>query len=497
MRFREPEIVSISRAAEYAGRLADQGIILDPAERRRRILDQAQALASSIGGSLEADSGLAEEVANLVEAPQALIGAFDRSFLSLPDEVLTAVMKKHQRYFPVRDPNGRLMPHFIVVRNGGEDGQAIIRAGNEHVLRARFADAEFFLSKDRERNYEFFRSKTALLTFHGRLGSMLDKTGRIERLTPLIAKKVIQLAPDAAAVAARTAYLCKSDLATAMVMEMTSLQGVIGRVYAHDWGEPETVAQAIFEHYLPRFAGDAMPGSAPGAAVGIADRLDTLAGLFAAGLQPTGARDPFALRRTAVGLIQILVARGLRVDLGAWLGQAGSQLPIAFSEDAKEACLGFIAARQEALLLAEGHRYDVVAAVLGAQAADPAGVVRAVAELESAVGDSRWPLVLQAYARCARIVRGQKVDGRVDPKLFVIDAERILLAGIESVRRPVESAGALVGSLQTLVPPITEFFDKVLVMDENAALRANRLALVKRVVDLADGVADLSRLEGF
>jgi glycyl-tRNA synthetase len=243
LRFRDPATVELDRADEYRPRLTALGITVDPAERRRLILDQAEALALAAGGRIEADEGLLNEVAQLVEAPQAFLGDFDPAFLSLPAEVLVAVMKKHQRYFPVRAAQGALLPHFIVVRNGGEDGLDSIRAGNEHVLRARFADAEFFLRKDRQGTSELFRSKTAMLTFQSRLGSMLDKTVRIELLAPLIGKEVLRLHGEAAASAARAAALCKADMATAMVTEMTTLQGVIGRIYAREWNEPEAVAE--------------------------------------------------------------------------------------------------------------------------------------------------------------------------------------------------------------------------------------------------------------
>jgi glycyl-tRNA synthetase len=325
---------------------------------------------------------------------------------------------------------------------------------------------------------------------------MLDKSDRLERLVPRLARDVLDLDREAASCAVRAAHLCKADLATAMVAEMTSLQGVLGRIYARESGESEAVAEAIYEHHLPRFAGDALPQTAPGVAVGIADRLDTLAGLFLAGLQPTGARDPFALRRCALGLVQILVTWKLRVDLAQWLDQAARDIPLPFSDEALRACLEFVVARHEAALLAGGRRYDVVAAVLAAQGHDPAGAAMAVPELEEAVNDLDWPPVLQAYARCARIVRGQTVDGSVDGRLFETDAERGLLAGVDKIGKPA-TVGELVMALRTLVPPITAFFDKVLVMDESPELRANRLALVQRVVSLADGIADFSKLEGF
>ncbi|HMK09825.1 MAG TPA: glycine--tRNA ligase subunit beta, partial [Anaerolineales bacterium] len=495
-RFLQPATTSLDRASDYRRHLNTHGVMVDPAERRRQILDQARGLAAEVGGAVEADEALVAEVTQLVEEPTALRGSFDEAFLSLPPEVLVAVMKKHQRYLPIRDGNGGLLPHFVAVRNGGTEGLDSIRAGNEHVLRARFADADFFLRKDRQHPLEHFRMLLARLTFQARLGSYLDKTERIEALVEPVGED-LGLSKEDRQIARRAAHLCKFDLATALVAEMTSLQGVLGRIYALERGEAEAVAQAIFEHHLPRFAGDALPESLAGITVGLADRLDTLAGLFGAGMQPSGARDPFALRRTAVGLVQILVARGLRADLERWLDFAARRLPWADVEKTVEDCLQFIAARQEAVLLAEGRRYDVVAAVLAAQRTDPAGAARSVRELEQAVVEAGWPPLLQAYARCARIVRGQKVDGQAQPARYVMEAEKNLHAALDKVRLPLPSVGSLVTALKALVPPITEFFDKVLVMDEDSALRANRLALVQRVVSLADGLADFSKLEGF
>jgi glycyl-tRNA synthetase len=510
LRFGDPEVLSIARASAYRGALAKAGVVVDPAERRRLILEQARALAAAVEGEIDSEVDLAEEVSQLVEAPYALRGSFDPAFLTLPEEVLAAVMKKHQRYFPVRKASGGLLPHFIVVRNGGEQGMDSIRAGNEHVLRARFADAEFFLRKDQAQPLEFYRGRLEQLTFHARLGSMLDKAGRIDALTPQIAADV-GLTGVEAKTAQRTAFLCKADLATAMVAEMTSLQGVVGRIYAQRSGEPEAVAQAIYEHYLPRFSGDGLPESPVGVVVGLADRVDTLAGLFAADARPTGTRDPFALRRTALGLIEILVARGIEIEIGDWLDKAAQYLPVQLSDDRRTNCLLFLRDRQGTAWLGQGHRYDVVQAVinvsdrLGKPRCNPARAAAALSVMEVAVADSGWPPVLQAYARCARIVprptsrdtnEGRGSDGAVDPGLFEMDAERSLLTAIEATTRPV-SAQALVESLKGLVSPITEFFDKVLVMDEDPAKRANRLALVQRVVALADGIADLSKLEGF
>jgi len=496
LRFRGADSVHIASAGEFASRLKELGVIVDPAGRRQRIMAQAQKLAAGAGGNLAHDKDLLEEVANLVEAPQCLLGGFDSSFLDLPEEVLVAVMRKHQRYFPIRGRDGRLMPLFVAVANGDPEEVAPIRAGNEHVLRARFADAAYFLRRDRAQPLEAYRGRLASLTYHPELGSMLDKSERVERFTAKLAEDLDLTANDRS-IAVRAAFLCKADLATAMVVEMTSLQGVMGRIYARDSGESEEVALAIYEHLLPRFSGDALPVSAAGTAVGVADRLDTLAGLFAVGMQPTGAGDPFGLRRTALGLIQILVARRQPADLERWLREAASGLPVEATGETIATCLEFILSREQALLLGVGHRHDIVEAVLKAQGRDPAGAAKAAAELAAASLAADWPPVLQAYARCARIVRGQAVDGAVDPRVFELAAERGLFEALKKSPHAAASVPELLEALRAMVPAITTFFDEVLVMSEDPAQRRNRLALVQRVVSLADGVVDLSRLEGF
>jgi glycyl-tRNA synthetase len=300
--------------------------------------------------------------------------------------------------------------------------------------------------------------------------------------------------------ALRVAELSKADLATSMVMEMTSLQGEMGRYYARQSGEPEPVAEALYDYYLPRFAGDGLPSTRTALAVGLADRLDTLLGLFAVGLQPTGTRDPFGLRRTAIGLIQCLVGAGQRFDLRQALEQARPLLKaVDVSHEAIESCLAFIAARHEALLLAEGKAHDIVQAILHAQAHDPAGARRAVEDFEQAVRDPQWPTTLQAFARCVRILRTAPAPVP-STKDLQHPAEKALEAGLARAESTARAAGSVEDFLRVfrpLVPPITSFFEDVLVMSEDRAERDARLALLARVVSLADGVADFSKLEGF
>ena len=498
MRFALPETAVIGSAAEYLATLERAGIVLDPAVRRATIQTQVERLAAQVGGSIPADEALLAEVANLVEQPTALLGSFDAEFLKLPREVLVAVMRKHQRYFPV-EKDGALLPHFIAVRNGGAQHLESVSGGNEHVLRARFSDAAYFVTRDRAQPLEAYLPRLATLTFQEKLGSVLDKVGRIERLTAWLAGE-LRLDAGAAATAARAAHLCKADLATGMVVEMTSLQGEVGRQYARADGEPEAVTEALFEHYLPRNAADRTASTLPGLVVGLADRLDSLMGLFAAGLQPTGARDPFALRRTAIGLVQNLVERGLRFDLRRGLRQAAEGLPIPVPPNSEAECLAFIAGRQSGLLLADGHRHDGIEAVLSAQGHDPAGAAQAVPQLERWASASDWAGTLQSYARCVRITRSQGAAAALSEKALVEPAERDLHAALKAAEARPRRAGSvddLLTAFQPMIPAVTRFFDDVLVMAEDPAVRSNRLALLHRIVALADGVADLSKMEGF
>jgi glycyl-tRNA synthetase len=506
LRFYEPAEFSVRTPADYFRRLKEQGILLDLEERQRAVTGQVQALAKEAGGVIPDDPALLAEVTNLIEAPTALLGSFDPSHLKLPREVLISVMKKHQRYFPVEstaavaDNAGRpLLPYFIAVRNGDQRGLDLVTEGNEHVIRARFADAAYFVREDVKQPLEGHLLKLARLTFQFKLGSMLDKTQRIVALVDDLAVD-LGLSASEKNVALRAARLCKADLATHMVVEMTSLQGTMGRYYALNSGEPEGVALAIFEHYLPRYAGDLTPSTRPGLAVGTADRLDSLVGLFAAGLAPTGNKDPFAQRRAALGLVQNLVAWELDFDLRPALQAAAAHLPVEASPQEQAATLDFIVERLRNVFLDQGWRYDVVDAVLQAQGHNPAQAARAVRELAQWVGRPDWGDILPTYARCVRITRDFKEVFAVDEQVFVEPAEGELYAALlkaESARREAGSVDDFLNAFLPMMSVINRFFEEVLVMAEDARLRENRLGTLQRIAALAAGVADLSRLEGF
>jgi glycyl-tRNA synthetase len=499
LRLHEPEEVEVATPEEHRAALAQAGIVVDPVERRALIARQVRALMNGEGGVDSLEDALLDEVTNLVEAPTALVGHFDPSYLRLPPEVLVSVMEKYQRYFPVRDAEGKLLPSFIVVRNG--DGQFVdeVAEGNERVIAARYADADFFIHNDLRHKLEDFLPKLQTLTFQVKLGSMWDKTQRIQRISDGLVERMAVAEPEAG-VTRRAALLCKADLASEMVVEMTSLSGVMGRYYALHTGEGEAVAQAIYEHTLPRFSGDELPSALPGLIVGLADRLDSLAGLFAVGLGPSGTKDPFALRRAALGLVQNLLAWQLDFDLRDGLALAAAGLPVEASAEGLEQSFQFVVGRLRALLIDQGYRYDVVDAVLAAQGGNPSAAERAARELSTWVSRDDWHDILPAFARCVRIIRDQPRQYTVDPKTFAEPMERDLyeaLTQAEAAPRRAGSVDDFLGAFLPMIPTINRFFDEVLVMAEDAVVRENRLALLQRVAALAKGVADFSLLEGF
>ena len=500
MRFSDSPEKTLRGADDYLAYLASEGIVLSVEERQQTILERSQALAASVDGVLPEESELLKEVANLVESPLPLLGSFEERYLeSLPPEVIIAVMKKHQRYFPVLDAQGHLTRHFIIVRNGGQSGDEVVVDGNLQVVHARFADAEFFIREDQAKSLEDFVSRLDQLTFQTQLGSMLAKTERIEALTRSVGRK-LHLEEADQKIANRVSHLCKADLASEMVVEMTELQGVMGRIYALRSGEEPAVAEGILEHYLPRNAEDALPATPAGLVVGIADRLDSIAGLFAVGLAPTGNKDPFALRRTALGLVQLLIGKNLDFDLEWGLGEASRQLPVDNPKENLWPGLDFIIGRLRGLLLERGFRYDVVEAVIKPQGSNPAAAFRNAKILSDWVSRVDWTETLPAYSRCVRITRSQEPSYEVDETKLSEPEEKALYTHVlraEEALTVKPDLDVALTQVRGLVAPINAFFDKVLVMDEDVAVRKTRMALLQKIVALLSPYADLSALEGF
>ncbi|MGE5249755.1 MAG: glycine--tRNA ligase subunit beta, partial [Bacteroidota bacterium] len=486
-----PEL-KIPAADAYIKLLRQAGIVLDSEERKASIREQVQQAAALLGGQALVEDALLAEVTNLVEMPTAVMGAFNPDFLSLPRDVLISVMKKHQRYFPV-EKNGRLLPHFIAIRNGDDLHIDLVRQGNEHVLGARFADADFFVREDLKQPLEAYRPKLSGLIFQTRLGSMLEKSDRMDKLVNLLIP-MLKLDAAEAVFARRAAHLAKADLVTQMVMEMTSLQGIIGREYALRSGEQQQVADAIAEHYQP------VPKSRIGLAVALADRLDSLAGLFAAGLVPSAAKDPFGLRRAAIGVVQPLIEQGASFNLREAVQAASGLQPVEVKPEVQEQVLDFITGRLSVVLKELGYRYDVVEAVLAEQSENPAGSADAVRQLQAWVEREDWSSILPAFARCVRITRDQEQTFRVDKRALVEPQEKALFGALEKAEKAARAPGCLddfLNSFTPMIPAVNAFFDEVLVMTDDRRLRENRLGLLQRIAALARGVADLSKLEGF
>jgi glycyl-tRNA synthetase len=486
-----PQII-IPSAGEYFENMQKNGILMEVAERQERIETRTRELAASVAGEAVMPPELLAEVANLVEKPSPLLGNFEVEYLNLPKDVLISVMKKHQRYFPI-EKDGKLLPYFVMVCNGDDQGMELVRSGNEHVVRARFADANFFVREDLKHTLDDFRPQLASLTFQKALGSMLEKANRIEKLADDLIP-LLGLDADEAVFARRAAHLCKADLMTRMVVEMTSLQGIMGAEYALRNQEHPAVAKAIGEQYL------LVPITCPGLVVALADRLDSLTGLFAAGLLPSATKDPFGLRRAALGVVQPLMDHGSSLDLRSAIRTAAQLEPVPVTDLAQAQVLEFITGRMRVLLLDLGFRHDVVDAVLAQQGHDPALAKRAIQQLSLWVTRPDWSKILPGYARCVRITRDQKTSFDLHPEAFCEPAEKELLAALQSAEKTNRAPGSVddfLNAFLPMLPAVNQFFDSVMVMAEDETIRHNRLALLQRIARLAEGVADLGRLEGF
>jgi glycyl-tRNA synthetase beta chain len=527
-RFHAPRPIALSSPGAYERTLRERGYVLaDFAARRERIRAEVTAAATALSGRALIGEALLDEVTALTEWPVALAGRFEERFLSLPREVLISTLEHHQRYFPLEDAHGRLLPAFITVSNIESREPDKVRAGNERVVRPRLADAAFFFEQDRSQPLAARCAALDAVTFQGKLGSLGDKSRRVRALAGELSSSSGCTRENAE----RAAQLAKCDLLTAMVGEFPDLQGIMGSYYAQADGEPAEVAAAIREHYLPRAAGDALPASRTGLAVAIADKLDTLAGIFAIGEKPTGTKDPFGLRRAALGVQRILIEKGLDLDLQGHIeravalvradiermrGSAGAPVaaqPASAAATARE-IYDFLMERLRAYYV-EGSRVAPVTgraavttemfdAVLAARPASPLDFDARLKALSTFLELPEAQSLTAANKRIANILRkanataGGEVEVRqlkeaAEVRLF--DAMRGLRDSVASATARREYAGAL-GRLAQLRPAIDAFFDQVMVMDENPQLRANRLNLLAQLQGLFAGIADLSRLPG-
>ena len=495
---------TVVNAKDYFAYMKKQGVVLDLDARKQTIMKQVEALASEVGGRVPVDAGLLDEVANLVEVPTAVRGSYQEEYLSLPRDVLVMVMRDKQRYFAVEDANGKLLPYFITIRNGDDKHVDSVRKGNEHVLTARFSDASFFYRDDVKAPLDAYLNRLSTLTFQEKLGSMLDKNRRIEKLVKPLAETIGANAADVKT-ATRAAQILKADLATRMVVEMTSLQGTMGREYAKLAGEPEAVAEAIFEHWLPRYADDAAPKSAAGVLLALLDRLDSLVGLFGVGLAPKSTADPYGLRRSALGIIQILTHHEIDLDLREAVKTVASAQPVAVSPEAQTQVLEFITGRLRVWLGEQGWATDVVNAVLTAQPNNPYRALINVQQLREWVSADNWSDILDSFARCVRITRGETERYTVDESLFAQQEERDLFLAYKQAAAGLKDGAdvdTFLSSFAPMVPVVSKFFGEepgkgVLVNTEDAAVRRNRIALLQAISAMQAGRVDLSQLAGF
>ncbi|MGL4911298.1 MAG: glycine--tRNA ligase subunit beta [Romboutsia sp.] len=488
----------VNSLEDYFVKLEENYVILDQVKRKEIIKNQCIEVAKSLGGEIEFDEDLLEEVTHLVEYPTAFYGEFDADYAKLPKEVVTTPMQQHQRYFPVLK-DGKLLPNFIAVRNGDDYRIDNVKKGNEKVLEARLADALFFYKEDTKRDLESYTEKLKSVVFQAKLGTIYDKTKRIESLSTNILD-LLGLSNENEDTK-RAAKLCKADLVTGMVFEFTELQGIMGREYAKVGGENEAVSEAIFEHYLPRFAGDILPQTNPGIALSIADKLDSIAGFFAIGIQPTGSQDPYALRRQALGIINIIMDSKLDVNLEDLVGLAlNNYSNLEFNkEEVTSQMMEFFKERIKNLFRELGIRYDVIDAVLSSQINDISDMnVRAI-ELNNWLQKDELVEMLTAFNRVSTLAQ-KAVSSDVNEDLLKEEAEIKLYNEFNNIKDKVKELlnekkySESLDCFASLRPSIDAMFDSVMVMDKDEAIKNNRLGLLKQIYDTMLSICDLSKI---
>ncbi len=492
--------IRVSGPDDYLQKLRQSHVEPDGESRRIRILEGARELAEAAGGSIESDSDLAGTLADLVEWPGVVRGAFAPEFLELPEEITTTAMRTHQKYLPVRGPAG-LLPCFVAVMDNAEDKRGLIAKGNEWVLNARLADARFFFEEDRRRTLESRVPELARLTFQDRLGDYRQKTERVEKLSETVARVAGRL--DLAEAVRQAARLAKADLTTRMVKEFTDLQGVVGGIYARLEGQPEPVWKAIYDQYRPAGGTDAPPREATGAILGLSDRFDTLAGLFRLGMVPTGSRDPYGLRRAASGIVSIVIAQQWRVDWKPVAVQALGQYPGDLPGPGVDAALAelekFFAERLKNLLERRGQSHDEISAVVGAGLWDFADAADRAAALSEARRKMDFRSLILASKRIRNIVGDEKADSP-DSALYREEAERQLASDFLQARQLVAELassrryGAAMEAIASIAPSLDRFFVEVLVNCPEPDLRQNRLALLGAIQKEFSKLADFSEI---
>ncbi|MCY8207227.1 glycine--tRNA ligase subunit beta [Bacillus subtilis] len=479
--------VSIESPSAYEEQLKEQHVIADPIVRKQMIQSQLEAMAAENNWSIPVDEDLLDEVNHLVEYPTALYGSFESEFLSIPEEVLVTTMKEHQRYFPVKDKNGDLLPHFITVRNGNSHAIENVARGNEKVLRARLSDASFFYKEDQKLNIDANVKKLENIVFHEELGSLADKVRRVTSIAEKLSVR-LQADEDTLKHVKRAAEISKFDLVTHMIYEFPELQGIMGEKYARMLGEDEAVAAAVNEHYMPRSAGGETPSTFIGAVVAMADKLDTIASFFSIGVIPTGSQDPYGLRRQASGIVAILLDRN-------W-GISFEELLTFVQTDKENELLDFFTQRLKYVLNAEQIRHDVIDAVLESSELEPYSALHKAQVLEQKLGAPGFKETAEALGRVISISK-KGVRGDIQPDLFENEYEAKLFDAYQTAKQNLQENfskkdyEAALASLAALKEPIDAYFDHTMVIADNEALKANRLA---QMVSLADEIKSFANM---
>ena len=505
-RFLGPEPLEVTDAASYVTALNAAHVIVDPSERRTRLEADLNQAAAKVGGQVVPNPGLLEENTFLVEFPSVVCGHFDEKFLALPDEVLITSMREHQRYFSLRGPDGKLLPHFLAVNNTLARNPDLVRQGHEKVLRARLSDAMYFYQVDSKVPLRDRVEDLKGVVFHSALGTSYEKMERFRALAAYLCANATDDAWKLIVVSSEVVYkaatLCKADIVTEVVGEFPSLQGAMGRQYAKNDKEDPRVAEALFSHYLPRHADDLLPNDLVGAFVGLADRLDTICGIFGVGLIPTGAADPYGLRRHALAIIRILRQHRLHLDLPAAVSECLNRLKAIIPRGPNETALDvldFFQTRLQHLLFGEGYDNETVAAVLATSGRDMVEAADKVRALEEIRQSPDFPALAVAFKRVINISRGAE-PGEVNELLFEYPEEKVLSEATVLMENEVEEALArrdyseACRALAKLKGPVDAFFDKVLVMAEDPKLKKNRLTLLARISQTFLKMADFSKI---
>ncbi|OCA92522.1 glycine--tRNA ligase subunit beta [Pseudobacillus wudalianchiensis] len=495
------DTITITAPAEYEVQLKKQFVIVDPAERKAMIRRQLSELEAEKSWVIPVDEELLEEVNNLVEYPTALSGSFNKEFLELPEEVLITSMKEHQRYFPVKDKEGTLLPYFVTVRNGDSRSLDVVARGNEKVLRARLADADFFYKEDQSKEIDFFLNKLQTIVYHEKIGTLSEKVSRIRRLAAKLseltgASKEVQQKVD------RAAEICKFDLVTQMVYEFPELQGIMGEKYAQQKGEDSEVARAVNEHYEPRHADDETPETFTGAIVSLADKLDTIVSCFAVDIIPTGSQDPYALRRQAAGVVLILAEKKWSISLETVLQTAiGVVKEDNVGEKEAEALLeelvSFFKLRVKHSLQEREIRYDLIDAVLAGPVGSLPSLFAKADVLMAHKEEEGFKETTEALSRVVNIAKKAEVIGEIDEQRFENEEEKVLhreFLRVQKGLKEVETAEQQFTLLESLKQPIEQYFDHTMVMAEETAVRENRLNQMKALSVIILSFADFNKI---